>query len=261
VDFGGGTLTSAGEQDIFLAKFDGNGTHLWSQRFGDADDQWCYSVASDPSGNVVVTGFFYGTVDFGGGLLTSAGLEDIFLAKFDANGTHLWSQRFGDAVDYQEGFSVASDPSGNVVMTGFFEGTVDFGGGTLFSLYNDIFLVKFGSTVGVEEKSSDFGLRNAECGLLQNKPNPFHSSAVIRYQIPSTNPESSISHHVSLNIYDLAGRLVETLVDEVQNPGLYQIPISSNQLPSSGVYFYRLTARGFDESSLYTTTKKMTFLR
>jgi uncharacterized protein (AIM24 family) len=143
VDFGGGPLTSAGQSDIFLAKFDSGGTHLWSQRFGDGSCQNGYSVALDSSGNVVMTGKFYGTVDFGGGPLTSAGDHNIFLAKFDASGTHLWSQGFGDA-SHQYGLSVAFDPSGNVVMTGYFSGTVDFGGGPLTSAGGDnIFLAKF----------------------------------------------------------------------------------------------------------------------
>jgi hypothetical protein len=74
-----------------------NMTHLWSQRFGDTTYQHGWSVTFDPSGNVAITGTFAGTVDFGGDPLTSSGWRDIFLAKFDASGAHLWSQRFGDA--------------------------------------------------------------------------------------------------------------------------------------------------------------------
>jgi hypothetical protein len=147
VDFGGGPLTSAGFKDIFVAKFDPNGNHVWSQRFGDASRQEGESVAVDSSGNVVVTGVFYGTVDFGGGPLTSAGYLDIFVAKFDPNGNHVWSQRFGDANDEnhdQYGKSVAVDGSGNVILTGHFWGTVDFGGGPLTSAGDeDIFVAKF----------------------------------------------------------------------------------------------------------------------
>jgi uncharacterized protein (AIM24 family) len=156
VDFGGGPLTSAGRRDIFLAKFDASGNHLWSQRFGDAEDQVVWSVAFDPSGNVAITGWFEGTVDFGGGPLTNTGGLDIFLAKFDASGTHLWSQRFGDAT-YQFGWSVAFDPSGNVAITGFFGGTVDFGGGPLTSAgVLDIFLAKFDAS-GTHLWSQRFG--------------------------------------------------------------------------------------------------------
>ena len=47
--------------------------HLWSQRFGDGSNQFGYGVAFDSSGNVVVTGYFQGTVNFGGGTLSSVG--------------------------------------------------------------------------------------------------------------------------------------------------------------------------------------------
>ena len=58
------------------------GKHLWSKRFGDAGTQAANAIAADASGNVIVAGRFEGTVDFGGGALTSAGLSDIFIVKF-----------------------------------------------------------------------------------------------------------------------------------------------------------------------------------
>ena len=63
---------------MFVAKFDAAGKHLWSQRFGDIGS---YAIAVDRADNVLVTGSFEGTVDFGGGTLTSAGFSDIFVAK------------------------------------------------------------------------------------------------------------------------------------------------------------------------------------
>jgi FlgD Ig-like domain len=144
VDFGGGPLTEAGGGDIFVAKFDLNGNHLWSKTFGNADFQYCQSVATDGANNVVITASFPGTVDFGGGPLTSAGYDDIFVAKLDANGNHLWSQRFGDADWSDTSTSVAADGSGNIAITGYFPGTVDFGGGPLTSAGGqDIFLARF----------------------------------------------------------------------------------------------------------------------
>jgi hypothetical protein len=134
VDFGGGPLTSAGGYDIFVVKLSGaNGAHLWSQRFGDTDHDLGYDVAADRSGNALLAGNFSGTVDFGGGPLTSAGSRDIFVAKFSgADGSHLWSKRFG-ATDYDVPYAVTADGSGNVIVTGSFYGTVDFGGGPLTS--------------------------------------------------------------------------------------------------------------------------------
>jgi hypothetical protein len=166
VDFGGGPLTSAGGYDIFVVKLSGaNGAHLWSQRFGDTDHDLGYDVAADRSGNALLAGNFSGTVDFGGGPLTSAGSRDIFVAKFSgADGSHLWSQRFG-ATDYDVPYAVTADGSGNVIVTGSFYGTVDFGGGPLTSAGSyDIFVAKFSGVDGAHLWSRQFGGPNQDTG-------------------------------------------------------------------------------------------------
>lgn len=156
VDFGGGTLTSGGGDDIFMAKFTPDGTHLWSNRFGDTSAQYANDIAVDASGNVTIAGYLDGSADFGGGLLTSAGSIDIFVAQFDATGAHLWSKRFGDS-DAQWAVAIACDASGNVIMAGHFESTVNFGGGTLASAgQTDGYVVKF-SSAGTHLWSKRFG--------------------------------------------------------------------------------------------------------
>jgi len=158
IDFGGGALTNAGGWDIFLAKFDSNGNHKWSKRFGGSYADTGYSVSVDSSGNVYITGYFdSSTIDFGGGALTNAGNSDIFLAKFDSNGNHLWSKRFGGSSS-DIGYSVSVDSSGNVYITGrFYSSTIDFGGGALTNAgYSDIFLARFDSN-GNHKWSKRFG--------------------------------------------------------------------------------------------------------
>lgn len=82
MDFGGGALTSAGLFDIFVAKYAGtDGAHQWSKRFGSTSNDAGYGITVDATGDVVATGYFMGSVDFGGGSLTSAGTLDIFLVK------------------------------------------------------------------------------------------------------------------------------------------------------------------------------------
>ena len=115
VDFGGGVLTSANFFDLFVVKFDADGNHVWSNGYGGSDIQRGYSVVADASSNVLITGLNGGSVDFGDGPLTTAGSSDIIVAKFDANGNHLWSQCIGDA-QYQEGRSVVTDGLGNVAV-------------------------------------------------------------------------------------------------------------------------------------------------
>jgi hypothetical protein len=163
VDFGGGPLTNTSPSpfalDIFLAKFDANGGYLWSHRFGDVGTEYGSSVAVDSFGAISITGSFEGTVDFGGGPLTSAGGGDIFLAHFDANGNHRWSYHFGDGRSRQNGNAVAADTFNDVILTGGFDGTVSFGGPPLASASDstlDIFVAKF-NVNGVPMWSKRFG--------------------------------------------------------------------------------------------------------
>jgi len=165
VDFGGGTLSSAGGDDVFVARLGPSGSHLWSKRFGDAANQEASDIAAESGGNVVVTGSLYGTVDFGGGTLSSAGLGDLFVAKFMSDGSHLWSHRFGDS-EHQDSRDVAIDALGNVVVTGYFTSTVNFGGGTLTSAgLEDLFLVKF-APAGSHVRSKRFGDAAAQYNIV-----------------------------------------------------------------------------------------------
>ncbi len=80
--------------------------------------------------------------------------------------------------------------------------------------------------------------------LFQNYPNPFNPSTIISYQLP-------VISNVILKIFDLLGREIETLVNEVQTPGRYSVQFnigSSQYYIASGVYFYRLTAGKFTET-------------
>ncbi|HYO68632.1 MAG TPA: protein kinase, partial [Archangium sp.] len=130
LDFGGQRLFNPGDQDVFLARLDPEGRPLWSGRFGDVSEQVGESVAVDTEGNAVIAGLFHGTVDFGGGALVSAGLADVFLARFSPEGQPLWSRRFGGAGE-QHATGLAVDGRGRIALTGVFEGSIDFGEGPL----------------------------------------------------------------------------------------------------------------------------------
>jgi len=151
IDLGGGPLTSAGAEDIFVAKFNANGNHRWSRRFGDASSQKLRGVAFDHRGNVLITGGFMGTIDFGGGPLTSAGSYDIYLAMFDSDGSYCFGQRFGDA-GTQEAFGVASGGFKHcIVITGTFWGSVDFQGDLITSNGgSDVFMAEFDMDGSIE---------------------------------------------------------------------------------------------------------------
>jgi hypothetical protein len=145
VDFGGGPLISAGEYDVFLAVFDAGGQHCWSRRFGDAANDKARDIDVDAAGNIVITGDFFGGIDFGGAPLSSAGDKDAFLASFDASGNHRWSRSFGDAA-YDSGWTLSCGPGGAVSLAGRFRGAIDLGGGPLTAFDGvDLFLARFGA--------------------------------------------------------------------------------------------------------------------
>lgn len=143
LDLGGGALASAGSEDIFVAKFNAMGDHLFSKSFGDAAQQVPRAMAIGPQGRVYVTGNVSGVTDFGGGALTSAGLTDAFLAEFDENGGHLFSILYGNNED-QSGRDIAADPKGNsIVLGGTFRGEINFTTAQLVSAGAfDLFIAK-----------------------------------------------------------------------------------------------------------------------
>jgi hypothetical protein len=164
IDFGCGALTSAGANDIFVAKLTSSGACVWSNGYGDASNQLAEGIAVDPSGNAFVTGELVGTADFGCGPLTSQGLSDVFLVELDPKGGCLWSQRFGDAQN-QIGYGVATDGAGDVYVTGAFSGTIDFGTGVLTSAGGaDVFAARFGPT-GTPIWAEAWGAPNDQLGF------------------------------------------------------------------------------------------------
>jgi hypothetical protein len=79
--FGGHTLTSNGDWDIFVAKLDADGNWLWAVQAGGPALDSGYSIAFDAAGNAYVTGAFGGTATFGDHTLTANGILNIFVAK------------------------------------------------------------------------------------------------------------------------------------------------------------------------------------
>jgi hypothetical protein len=173
VDFGGGTFVSMENDALFAAKLDPDGNHLWSKSWGNAGTNLNgIDVAVDTAGNVILSGWLVGSVDLGGGPLTSGTspndaetyggyVTEMFAAKLDATGEHVWSKTFGyeRPTNLLPGPSVAVDGDGNVWLTGFVEGVADFGGGPP-GLHQGLFVAKLDGSGGylwAEEPSSSVG--------------------------------------------------------------------------------------------------------
>ena len=136
VDFGGGVLGPMS----FIARYTPMGQHIWSKSF--AGTNKIYFVAVNAAGTILVTGVYYGNLDLGGGALPSANGADAFLARFDADGNHLWSAAYGEEGD-QAGLGAEFDGDGNMLITGFTNsGSIDFGGGSLETVESDAWIAK-----------------------------------------------------------------------------------------------------------------------
>lgn len=141
---------SCSSENIFVSKLDADGNFIWAKQMGATGNGEGFSIAVDDLGNVYTTGYFTGTIDFdpGAGVfnLSSAGNEDIFVCKLDANGNFIWArQKGGKGAD--QGYSIVVDASGNLYVTGYFNNTVDFDpGACMFNLTSagdrDIFIFK-----------------------------------------------------------------------------------------------------------------------
>jgi PKD-like domain/Ig-like domain CHU_C associated/Secretion system C-terminal sorting domain/Beta-propeller repeat len=156
VDPGAGTtnLVSAGAEDIFIVKYSSTGAVVWGRSIGSTGDDFGFGIAIDGSDNTYITGSFRGTVDFDPGAGTAnlnsggASNEGIFVMKLNSSGVYQWAHHFG-STNADRGYGIATDPSGNVYTTGYFNGTVDFdpGAGTsnLVSGNNEIYVSKLSS--------------------------------------------------------------------------------------------------------------------
>lgn len=141
--FGTQNITASGLQDIFIAKYDNTGTLLWVKTAGGTSSDIGNAVTLDNNGNVIVTGEFSGTAQFGTTTLISQnGSVDVFTTKLDANGNFLWAKK-GSAPQIDRGIDLGCDASGNIYVTGQFTDTITFDVTHNNNMFNAIFLIKY----------------------------------------------------------------------------------------------------------------------
>jgi len=147
LDFGVGALSASIFSSLYVAKLNASGDPLWSKSMAAGATQAGpfpdIFATVDGADNVILTGAFPGTADFGGGPLTSAGDLDAFVVKLDADGHEISARLFGDSQRQTMGIALASGMD-MLYVPGTFAGTIDLGGGLLASKGDsDAFLAKF----------------------------------------------------------------------------------------------------------------------
>jgi hypothetical protein len=156
LDPGAGTAihVPAGNFDAFLLKLNSSGDYLWSASFGANQYDIPNWVGTGPANEIYLTGFFQNTVDFDPSASTasfsSAGMQDIFISKFDASGNFQWVIPMGSTSN-DKGVKVETNSAGEILVFGDFIGTVDFDPSagtssvTSASIYGEAFLAKYTS--------------------------------------------------------------------------------------------------------------------
>jgi len=139
-------LNSAGENDIFIAKYNSDGEVYWARTYGGNGYETPKSIEQDSDENIFYLADFSDTTDVDGTVLISLGLTDAYLAKLDSDGNPLWTVQFGTS-SYDYAADVALDTSGNSYVAGSFTGTLTIGDETLVSGgQSDSFLCKIDSS-------------------------------------------------------------------------------------------------------------------
>jgi len=171
----GKNATSGTTDDIFVAKLNPSGVVQWVYTAGGTGRDRGRKIALDSSGNIYVTGYYWSTVDFGGGNVTSNGNWDAFLLKLDSSGTFQWVKSYGSNSGNDLGRDVAIDSNDNIYMLGTYRGTVDFGADDVVATDADIFLIKFNSS-GVFQwvyTAGGTGFDDSRALALDSNENPY----------------------------------------------------------------------------------------
>lgn len=136
------------------------GSHLFSGRIGGSGNDVAYRMARAGNNDILVTGNFSNTVDFGGGPRASAGNTDGFVVKYDSSGARLWDRTFG-GTSSENPQALAVDTNGDVLVTGYFLGASNFGASAGLQ---DVFVAKYSGADGSPLWSKRFGAQDSDVG-------------------------------------------------------------------------------------------------
>ncbi|MCX6280385.1 MAG: T9SS type A sorting domain-containing protein [Bacteroidetes bacterium] len=148
VNFGTNSLTSLGGYDVFLVKFDREGNSLWAKQAGSSSGsayERGHAIVTDNSGNSFISGLFWGTsMSFGSLSITSPWVNNLFIAKYSADGTPLWAHALR-CQDYTwPAYQMGLDEEGSCYMGGDYMSQLIFDNGPTFTGgANNSFFVKY----------------------------------------------------------------------------------------------------------------------
>ena len=165
---------NSGSLDVILIKHDPEGNLLWQRQIGSEHEDMGTGVAVDAKGNAYICGYTMGVLGD-----TSAGGPDIFIAKYDGDGVHLWTHQFGSA-GWDKAYGIAVADDGIICVVGMTSGDLTDdaqGGSDAFVLYCDsdgelLWSEQFGTTradhataIAVDDDGNCYIVGSTEGGL------------------------------------------------------------------------------------------------
>ncbi len=153
---GNDTLFSKGLSDVFISKLNANGDFIWAKSFGGTQVDNCFSIIGDADNNIYCAPVYNGTMLLGGNTFVSNGAWDVLAAKFSPQGDHIWSNSFGGS-DHDRSNDIQLDASGNLLVSGWFQDTMQVGPSNLISKgAYDVFVATI-SPAGIPLVGHSFG--------------------------------------------------------------------------------------------------------
>ncbi len=213
VEFPNSSVTyenGTGDYDTFVMSYDINGEWYYVSFLGAGEIVVGNDVASDPAGNVYVTGPFAGEASFAGSsiVLTTA-VQEGFLAKYDINGDALWAIQFGSDADAASGRRVVTDADGNSYVYGIFSNMGVFGKETAMpdTLYSngvtDMFLMKYDTDGNYQWVRRLDGSDTESLDLISSEENRVRSNPTQMVYSDVNGPEVILSGDFNGTLFDL----------------------------------------------------------
>ncbi len=153
-DFDANSLTSSGNDDAYVTKYDSNGNGIWAVKIAGTGEQRGFGITTDAAGNSYVCGSMESSTTFYGSsniVLNAAGNKDAFIAKYNSAGQVLWAKHVACS-NADEALSVCTNGT-NVFVTGYFSGTATFGALTPLTSSGgeDVFIAAYSCANGTEQ--------------------------------------------------------------------------------------------------------------
>lgn len=173
------TITSVYNMNMYLVKYDANGTEMWARNTGSTyeNETATRTVKTDLQNNVYAAGYFTNTVNFGNTTLMSSGGSQQFIVKYDPSGTVLWAKGANADYGFNTIHSIDIDQNNNLYTAGTYANSqLNFGNGVVLSnpipVAGALFVVKYTPTGEA---------------VWGRKANPFNANNLISIDCKSQN--------------------------------------------------------------------------